>query len=399
MIMTHKLTNMQHIAKAGLFLALATLIISCGNAGKDKDAALTEKKAQLEKLKKEQKKVDADIAKLEEEIAAIDPSAAREEKAKLVSLTTLAPGAFTHYIDLQGIIDAQNIAYATAANGGGQVKAVFVKQGQSVRKGQLLLKLDDAIVKKQIDQLQTQLAYAKDLYQRQQNLWNQNIGTEVQLINAKNGVDQLEKQIALAKEQLNLTNVYAGIGGVADQVTIRTGEFFTGNPQTGGYIRIVNTNDLKVKVQVPENYLERVGVGSTLEVTLPEANDKSITTKVSIAGKIIDPTSRSFYAEAPIPHGADFRPNQIALVHIRDYSASGVITIPVNTIQNDEKGKYVLVAAREGERMIARKRTVEIGELYGSELEIKSGLQEGDQLITEGFQGLYEGQLITTSAG
>jgi multidrug efflux pump subunit AcrA (membrane-fusion protein) len=117
-----------------------------------------------------------------------------------------------------------------------------------------------------------------------------------------------------------------------------------------------------------------------------------------VAGRLIDPNSRSFYIEGKIPADKDLRPNQLALVGIKDYAADSTITIPVNTLQNDEKGKYVLVAAKENGKLVAKKRPVVVGELSGDKLEVKSGLQAGDQLITDGFQGLYDGQAITTTA-
>src|SRR5579875_2349349 len=179
-------------------LLVGLIAASCGNAKKDQAGTLNDKKAKLEKLKTEQKNINQQIAALETEIAAQDPNAANNQNAKLVSLTTIAPDSFAHYIELQGTVNAQNIAYVTPRGPGGQVKAIYVQQGQSVSKGQLLMKLDDATARTQVEQIQSQLSYAKDLYQRQQNLWKQDIGTEVQLLNAKNNVTNLEKQLQLA---------------------------------------------------------------------------------------------------------------------------------------------------------------------------------------------------------
>ena len=279
---------------------------------------------------------------------------------------------------------------------GGQVRAIYVKQGDVVSQGKLLLKLDDAVIRQQIETAKTQLGFAKNLYQRQKNLWDQNIGTEVQVITARNNVDQAERQIAILNEQLSMSNVYANVSGIADEVNIKVGETFTGSPMNG--IRIVNSNNLKVLAQVPENYLDKVKVGSPVIVTLPDIG-KSITTKVSVAGKLIDPNSRSFYVEARMPADKSLRPNQIAKVRIEDYTVKDALTIPVNVLQNDEKGKFVLVAVNENGQLRARKRVVTIGELYGEQLEIHSGLQANDVLITEGFQSLYDGQLISTEAG
>lgn len=387
-----------------LSASLAMLVASCGGA-KDSKGDLGDKKAELEKLKKQQKDLNESIAKLEDELSKVDSSVG--VKAKLVALSTVGTDTFTHFIDLQGKVEAQNVAFAAPRGQGGLVRAVYVKQGDQVRKGQTLLKLDDAVQRQQLagaEQQTTgiaaQLEQAKSVYQRQQNLWKENIGTELQVLNAKTNVDALQSQlnaaranVQIAQEQVNFTNVAAEIDGTVNTVNVRAGEIFSAGAQQ---IQIVNTSDLKVLVQVPENYLEKVGVGTNLRVTLPELNNKVVNTKVSVAGKLIDPITRAFYIEGKL-QGKDLRPNQIAIVQIQDYKAPNAITIPVNTLQNDEKGKFVLVAASENGKLIARKKTIIVGELYGDKLEVKSGLQTGDKIITEGFQGLYDGQVISTN--
>jgi RND family efflux transporter MFP subunit len=395
---------MQKITRIVLAAVLITLV-ACG--GKNDTTVLKEKKAQLEKLKGQQAKLNETIANLEAEIIKLDPSAQKEEKAKLVTLATLAPAPFTHYIDLQGKVEAVNISYVTPRGGGGQVRALFIKKGDPVKKGQLLLKLDDAIARQNViaaeqnlETLKTQLAFAKNLYQKQKNLWDQNIGTEVQMITAKNNVDNLVNQIKTTqeqtqvyKEQLGFTAVYSDVNGVADDVNIRVGEFFTGQ----GQIKIVNTSNLKITTQVPENYAGRVHVGSHVKVTLPDIN-KTIDAPISVVSNLIDAINRSFYVEIKIPAGKDFKPNQIAMVRIQDYMVDKAITAPVNTLQTDDKGKYVMVAVNVNGKVTAHKKIVTIGELSGDTIEIKSGLLAGDQVIVDGFQGLYEGQPLTTDA-
>ncbi|MCX6207321.1 MAG: efflux RND transporter periplasmic adaptor subunit [Bacteroidetes bacterium] len=388
-----------------ILFATALSLTACGGKSAT-DAALKEKKDKLEVLKKDQAKLNTAIAKLELEIIAADP-ASKIDNAKLVATSVITPSNFEHYIDLQGKVDAVNISYITPRGGGGQVRELYIKKGDMVSKGQLILKLDDAIVKQSlvaaeqgIQSIKTQLAFAKNLYQKQQNLWAQNIGTEIQLITSKNNVESLEnqlkssqEQIKVTEEQLKFTSVYSNVSGVADDVNIRVGELFAGP----GQIKIVNTNDLKITTQIPENYATRVLVGTPLKISLPDIN-KSLDLKINVVGKIIDPTSRSFYVEAKIPFDKSFRPNQIALVRVQDYVAKNAITIPVNTLQTDDKGRFVLVAVKENGKLIARKKPVIVGELYGDKLEIKSGLQSGDAIITEGFQSLYDGQVITTEA-
>lgn len=388
-----------------LILAAFLVLAACGSKSND-SAELTAKKKQLEDLKKQQTEIGNNIAKLEAEVLKMDPSS-KVEKSKLVVTAPIVTEKFTHYIDLQGKVDAVNISFITPRGGGGQVRELYIKKGDNVSKGQLILKLDDALVKQSLvaaqqglQSIKTQLAFAKNLYQKQQNLWAQNIGTEIQLITAKNNVENLEnqlksseEQIKVTQEQMKFTSVYSDVNGVADDVNVRVGELFAGP----GQIKVVNTADLKVTTQIPENYANRVGVGTTIQISLPDIN-RTLEAKIGVAGKIIDPNSRSFYVEAKIPYDKNFRPNQIALVRVQDYQSDNAVTIPINTLQNDEKGRFVMVAATENGKMIARKRVVVAGELYGNKLEVKSGLKAGDVLIVEGHQSLYDGQLITTDA-
>ncbi|HRI19552.1 MAG TPA: efflux RND transporter periplasmic adaptor subunit [Panacibacter sp.] len=386
---------MQKLVKIILFSS-SLFLASCGAKTDDsKDGGvLTEKKAKLEELKKQQVALTADIAKLQQEIAKLDPSFTKPEKAKLVSIQTITTENFTHYIDLQGSINAEDISYIAPRNGqGGLVKAIYVKKGDYVKSGQLLLKLDDAVYLKNLKQFETQLSYAEDLYRRQKNLWDQQIGTELQLIQAKQNVDQLHDQISTIKEQWSMTSIYADVAGVADEVNVRVGELFSGFAGQVPQIRIVNNSRLKVTTQIPENYVSQVNVGNNIIISLPDIG-KTINTRISLAGKTIDPASRSFYVEAKLPSDKDLRPNQIALVKIQDYAAANAVTAPVNTLQTDESGKFIMVAATENGKMKARKKPVEIGLLYADKIEIKKGLQVGDQIITGGFQGLFDGQLI-----
>jgi RND family efflux transporter MFP subunit len=393
--------------KQYLIISAAALVFlsSCSDSKKDSNAALNDKKVALEKLKAENTKIDEKIATLEKEILKLDTNAAAAQKAKFVSVQTIALADFSHYIELQAHVDAENVSYVTPRGGPGQVKAIYVKQGDLVKKGQLLLKLDDAVIQQNVvaarqglESIKTQLAFAKNIYQRQKNLWDQGIGTEVQLITAKNNVATLENQleatqenVKTVQEQSNLSKVYSDVNGVADMVTVKLGEAF-GSPGSG-VIKIVNNNTLKVVGNIPENYLGTVSKGSRVIVQMPDAN-KTFNTTLSFVGASIDIINRGFVIEAKLPADPSLKPNQIALMKIKDYSAANSIAIPLNTLQNDEKGKFVMVASAENGKQVARKRNLNIGKLTENLVEIKTGLKAGDVLITEGFSSLYEGQLL-----
>lgn len=377
-------------------LLLVTMAASCGSAKKDKEGELNDKKATLEQLRKEQKDLTAKIAALEKDVALADPKAA-QGNAKLVAIAPVLPADFTHYVDLQGKVDATNISYVAPPNGqGGVVTALYVKQGDNVRRGQVLARLDDQLIRQQLEPLRVQLTAAEDTYRRTKNLFDQGIGTYQQVLTAQTQVETLRKQIGIIQKQAGLMTVTAPNSGVADLVNVRVGEMFVGSTALGPQIRIVNTGNLKLVAEVPENYLGRIGKGSKLKVLLPDVN-KNFETTVNVAGQTIDASRRTFYIEAPLPSGAGLKPNQIASVQVQDYARKEAVTIPVNTLQNDDKGKFVMVAVKEGDKLIARKVYVEVGELYQDKLEVRSGLKGSEQLITEGFQSLYDGQLITTA--
>ena len=394
-----------------LVIASAVVFAGCGAGAKEKKGDISDMKAKLEKLKKEKNSMDADIRKLEEQIAKADPKSAQQVE-KLVSVDTLRMRDFTHFIELQGKIDADGIAYVAPSGQGGLVKAIYVKAGQKIGKGQLILKLDDAITRQSVVAAQQQtgvlkarLAQAQTVYERYQNLWKQNIGAEIQVINAKADVDALQSQlraaqaqVGMAQEQANMSNVYAGISGTVDEMNVKVGEFFS--PQTAATpnmgIRIVNSNNLKIITAVPENYATRVKKGDKVEVVIPESGKPPYQSVISVVGGSIDAKTRSFDVEARLESDPMLKPNQTATMKILDYESKATIAVPVNVVQSDEKGKYVYVMEKAGEKMLARKKVVIVGEAYNGLIEIKSGLTGGELIITEGYQTVYDGQVVTT---
>lgn len=374
------------------FLLICTLfLIAACSGNKEENKDLAGKKAELEKLTKERDAIAAKITTLEADILKLSGNTATE-KAKLVEVTELINQDFAHYIELQGKITTENVSYVTPRGMGGQVKSIYVKEGDNVKKGQLLLKLEDGIIQQNIKQVESQLSFAKNIFSRQENLWNEGIGTEVQYLSAKNNVESLEKQLDLVKEQLSTTSVYAQVSGIIEDVSIRVGETFMGSPLAG--ITIVNPSAMKAVVDVPENYVSKIRKGMPVVISIPDLN-QSFNSSISLISETINAISRSFVAESKVGGNGNLKPNQIAIVKILDHEAKNAIVIPVETVQSDEKGKYVYVAVQEGNKTVARKRAVTIGEFYDELIEVNQGLATADKLITKGYQGLYDGQLIS----
>ncbi|MBK8501626.1 MAG: efflux RND transporter periplasmic adaptor subunit [Saprospiraceae bacterium] len=371
-----------------------TLITSCNPAetnpssGTDLDA----KNQALIVLKDEQTDIARKIVELEAEIVKLDPSKAIQPK--LVAVAEIKTEGFDAYINLQGVVSSENISYVAPRNGaGGYVKELHIKEGQFVKKGQLVLKLDDQVLRQSIESTKTQLAFANDIYQRTKSLWDQKIGTEVQLLTAKNNVDGLTNQIAIQEEQLNTYLVYADQNGIAEIVNIKTGELFTGIGPAGPQIQIINNRDLSVHVDIPQNYTLEVKTGSEVLVHIA-AIDKTFKTKIQRISQSVNPSSSGFKAICQIPSTAGLKPNMAASIKILSHSNPKAVVIPVNIIQSDEVGKYVFLMDQTGEQKLAKKVNVKLGDLYGDQIEILDGLQPGDQLVTKGYQDLYEGQVL-----
>jgi len=387
-----------------LLLIASVTVLSCKQQ-KAVKGSVEEKKAALQQLMEQQAKTDEEIRKIQNEISMM--SGEQDANAKLIAVAAVAVQKFDHFIDLRGKIDAENISYITPRGMGGQVKQILVKEGDHVRKGQLLLKLDDAIMKQslnaarqQLEGIKTQLAYAKNIYDRQNNLWEKGIGTEVQLISAKTNVDALQNQLKAAEEQvkvgveqLSTAEVRSDVDGVAETVMVKVGELFGGM----GQIKIVNTGSLKVTASISETYVNKVKKGTPVIINIPDLN-KKIPSVISLIGQTIENAQRGFVAEAKIPSDPSLKPNQSCMVKILDYTSAQAVVIPVNTIQSDETGKYVYVMEKQANgKNIATRKTIVLGEVYGEQAEIRSGLNGGEQLITAGYQNLYEGQAVVTS--
>jgi RND family efflux transporter MFP subunit len=376
------------------FIICSIITLAACSGSKEEKGTLSAKKQELTTMMKDRDALSLKIIQLEADIAKLDTSAP-SEKMKLVEVAAIVNQDFSHYIELQGKITTENIYYVTPRGMGGQVKSIFVKAGDNVKKGQLLMKLEDGMIQQSIKQVENQLSFAKNLFSRQENLWKDGIGTEIQYLSAKNNVESLEKQISLVKEQLSTTSVIAEVSGVVDAVSIRVGETFVGSPMAG--VTIINPSSMKAVVDVPENYISKVHKGMPVIINVPDINE-TIKSQISLISETINATSRSFVAESKVPSKSTLKPNQIAVIKLLDHESKNAIVIPVQTVQTDEKGKYVFVMSEENGKNIARKKSIQIGEFYDELIEVTSGLQTGDKIITKGFQGIYEGQLLTTTA-
>lgn len=357
-----------------IFIGIAVFFTACG--GKTVD-----KKTELETLKKERVEINSKIAALEADLG----TTKNAEDVKMVSILEVQESTFSNFLEVQGRIDAEdNVQVSPEAQG--VVTAVYASIGQNVGRGQVLAQIDDKVLRQNISELQTQLNLANTMFQRQKNLWDQKIGTEVQYINARTQKEAAERRIATLRSQVAMYKIKAPISGTIDAMDMKVGSVASPGMSS---IRIINASKLKAKAQVAESYAGRVSQGDNVQVILPDVPD-TINTKISFASKTIDPVSRSFNVEIKLPSNSRYRPNMLSILKIVDYKNDRALVVPVNAIQKAENGDYLFIS----ENGKAKRVNIQTGKISDGKAEILSGLKAGDKIVIAGTDGLSEGDIL-----
>lgn len=360
---------------------LAVLISACSSAPKDKKTQLVEMKTQHAKLSDE-------IRKLEMELAKENPGATAP-KLKDVAVAELTPSPFDYYIQTQGSIEAVDNVVISARTGG-MVTQVYAQEGDVVKKGKTLAQIDNSIILSNIAEVKSNLNLARTVYDRQKNLWNQKIGTEVQYLQAKSNKESLEKRLATLNEQLDMCLVKAPIDGSIDEVSMKVGQ----NAAPGiPAFRVVSGDRLKMKANVSEAYVTDIKKGNPVTLTFSDV-DESIKAEVTFVGRTINQLSRTFAVEVALPANHNLRPNMTGVLRIIFHSEKTAIVVPVNIVQEVNHEKIVYTAELNGDKMVAKRNVVEVAGVYGNVAEITKGLKAGDKIITVGYQGLNDGELV-----
>lgn len=383
-------SNRKPMTKKILPLVIAaTLIVSCGEKNNNQTvdqliAAKNNKELQARKAV-----IQADLAKID---AALTTLNVKKEEA-LVSVMTLKDTLFNHYLDIQGSVNTkENILIQPEMPG--TLVVLNAKAGQHVSKGQLLARVDDGGSSQQVASLETQYQLAKTTFERQKNLWNQKIGSEIQYLQAQTQMLSLQRSVAQAKAMLAKTEIRAPFSGTIDEVFVERGQVVSAGAQ--GLMRIVNLNNMYVSTSVPESYIGKLKVGTQVDVFLTSLN-KNYKGKVRQVGNFINPNNRSFGIEVSIPNPENLlRPNQVAKLKVIDYTAKNAIVVPTNVIQEDGEGnKFVFVAINSnGKTATAKKVLVSLGKSSDNVTEIVTGLSANDIIVTEGVNTISEGMKL-----
>jgi len=298
---------------------------------------------------------------------------------------TIKPSVFNAFIEVQSeIAGDQNVLASSQAPG--TVKSIAVQVGNKVSKGQVLAMLDAGPVEQQIEAQSTQITLLKSLYEKQQNLWSQNIGTEVQLLSAKTNYDASLKQLAALKAQRDMYRVVAPINGTIDELNLKVGEM--SNPGMNG-IRVVSYDQLKAEAKLGENYIGKVKQGDPVTILLPTIND-SIKTTITYVSQSVEELSRAFLVQVRLADNSKLRPNMSCIMKIANYSTAGAMVVPVSVIQKTQGGSMIYIA--DGNK--AKSVMVTTGRNSNGQVEVLTGLHDGDQVITAGFEDIENGQNI-----
>ncbi len=376
------------------YIAFTLLVLSsCQKEVAKEPVTLEELKTALIAKKKDLGVLESEIKDLTDKVAVLDPSL--QEKSKLVDTTVLLATDFTRYINIQGAVKADDPVNAVS-DMGGRISRLYVKEGDFIKRGAILAKLDVSTIESQINEINSALSLAKDVYERQERLWNKKIGSEVQYLQAKNNVERLEKSLETIQLQITKSNVYAPISGTVDIVMTNQGEVASpGMP----IAQLLNTNKLKITTDVPENYLKIIRKGMTVDLEFPSL-DIETTGRISLLGRQIDPANRTLEVEI-IPKKTSnlLKPNLLAKIRIKELSSKNVITMPLEYILQEVDGTefvYVAESDEEGNHR-AVKRYVSIGEAAEGSVVITEGLLSGESVIFKGSRNVSDGELIDFS--
>ncbi|SKB82143.1 RND family efflux transporter, MFP subunit [Salegentibacter salinarum] len=392
---THQISRMKKLA---VLLSIPLLLLSCGSNEEEKSVEeiienedLTEIRAKKSELSQQQSDLTQKLDQLDQAIDRLD----KTRRLDLVEIQQIDDTLFKHYAEVQGDVatDENIVIYSEFS---GILQDLRVEEGQQVNKGQVLAKIDDGGLSSELAQLETQATLAKTTFERQERLWEQNIGSEMQYLETKTNYESMQNSVNRLKSQLDKTIVRAPFNGIIDEVLTEQGEVVS--PGQSQLFRLVSLKNMYIEAAVPENYLNTVRKGTEVIVEISSL-DREFEGEIRRVGNTINPNNRSFSIQVAVPNeNGMIKPNQIATIRLNDYTAENAIIIPENALLKNSQGESVVftLQEKEGEDNIgtAKRKIVETGYSYNNKIEITNGLETGETLIVEGAKNLRDGQEV-----
>ena len=369
-----------------LIITASLLLVACQP---EKDE-LTMKRAELKEKTAALRTLQTEITALQEEVERLSPE--RKRDSVMVQVMPVEVQSFSRKVNIQGSVMSDETVFASSEMGG-RILSVNVKEGQQVSRGALIATLDMETVQLQINEMQTSLDLAVTVYERQKRLWDQEIGSEIQYLQAKNSKERLEKSLETMRKQLSKKNVYAPISGVVNKEFASAGE--VAGPGTP-IVEILDSRKVKVKADVPEQYLPIIKRGQNVKLSFPALN-KEVDSKVSLIGASIDPANRTFEIEMRLNNSQGiYKPNLLTEIEFVDFTQEEAVVIPLELLQEEVSGrKYVYLSKEDKEgRDVATKAYITLGASFEGSVVVEEGLSVGDQLVTVGGRSLVAGNYL-----
>ena len=373
-----------------IVLALISGFLFSCNSRQDSDKV----KSQISKYQDEVAKLNQKITDLESELPEGGEENSKVNNALKVRTQKVSKQAFSKYFTATGEIEAINEAFISPEVGG-QITKINVIEGQKVKKGQLLAKLNTSLIEKNIEEVKTQLELAEILFNKQKELWDKNIGSERQFLESKNNYENLKNKLATLREQYNMSIIRSPINGLVEVIMLKQGELASPGMQL---MQIVDLDNLYVTAKLSEAYISVIKKGDMVTVTFPSYPNLVLENPVTRIGNVINKQNRTFLVEIKIDNkDGKLKPNLLANIKINDYNSTGSIVVPSMVIREDLVGSYLYVAEKNGDKLISVKKYIQVGKAYQDRTEVLSGLSVDDEIITDGYSNVSDGAYIQIS--
>ncbi|MCF8227847.1 MAG: efflux RND transporter periplasmic adaptor subunit [Bacteroidales bacterium] len=371
--------------KKVIYLSIMIFLVACSS---ERDADTIKK--EINDKKKQIQSLRLDVSELEDELEKISDE--NDNRYKIpVKVKKMKPEEFNHYFEASGVVEPVVEAFISPEING-QIEEIYVSEGERVSKGQKLVRLKTKVTDNTIDEVETSLELARTMYQKQKKLWEKNIGSEVQYLEAKNRLESLESRLETLRAQKAMALVKSPINGIVDKIYKKEGELSIPGVQI---MQVVNLENMLVEVDIAESYLPKIKTGDQVLLDFPTYPGITIETPIYRIGNVIEPDNRTFSMELKIKNRKEmFKPNMVARVKVNDFSTDSALVVPAIIVKQDLKGDYVYVAEENDGQLYAKKRYVEPGLSYNEITIVDDGLKPGDEVITSGFTQISDGSEI-----
>ena len=378
------------------FFAFSLVFFSCDNIKKDTVSIINSKDLKL--IQNEKSVVSNQINVLQKELKILNDvifDLDENQKLPLVTNFKVTSAPFKHYIEVQGSIDSdKNLKLYPEIPG--IIKSIYVKEGQKVSKGMVLVELSNEGIIAQIEQMKLQVKLAETIYERQLSLWKEKIGSEVQFLQAETNYLSLKKNIDQLKFQISKSKIIAPFDGVIDELIADPGSNVS--PGITPVLRIINLDEVKVKAEIPETHISKIKINSEVFIYTPVLSS-TVVSKISTVGNIINPNNRNFRIEVVLKNNEyDFKPNMTVKISINDYkNPNALLVSQKNIIENSANEFYVFKLEPldvSQHKFTAIKTFVKLGKISNNKIEVLEGLNSGDLIVEDGIRLVTDKQIV-----